>query len=111
LANDKRKSWKIVDGKIPDDLRDLMTAIIEEHDKWKAALPDPLRPMWVEYPLLSRTSMGWRMGAGEDYSGIFHEWYRSQTHEKRQEYCKLNPEPEGWEGFYDHLEKMLLKRR
>ncbi|WP_127750596.1 hypothetical protein [Parasedimentitalea marina] len=111
LPNDKRKSWKIVDGKIPDDIRDLMVSIIDEHEKWKAALPDPLRPMWVEYPHLPRCSMGWRMGGGEDYRDIFYEWYQSQTHEKRHEYREIHPEPVGWEGFYDHLEKARLMRR
>ena len=26
-----------------------------------------MAPQWIEYPALSEFSMGWRMGAGEDY--------------------------------------------
>jgi hypothetical protein len=27
-------------------------------------------PQWIEYPALSEFSMGWRMGAGEDYNNF-----------------------------------------
>ena len=36
-----------------------------------------MAPQWIEYPALSEFSMGWRMGAGEDYKCDFWNWYEN----------------------------------
>ena len=36
-----------------------------------------IAPQWIEYPALSEFSMGWRMGAGEDYKCGFWNWYET----------------------------------
>lgn len=61
----KKRSWKIVDGKIPPDL----VRILKDHlaKSKKYSLDQDLAPPWVEFPDIPRYSIGWRMGPGEDY--------------------------------------------
>lgn len=40
------------------------------------------------------------MGIGERYWVKFDQWWKSLSAEKREKYTRENPEPEGWEGFY-----------
>ena len=55
-----------------------------------------MAPQWIEYPALSEFSMGWRMGAGEDYKCGFWNWYETLSPEQQQEYQTLFPYPCFW---------------
>jgi hypothetical protein len=57
-------------------------------------------PPWQKYPHIPLGSLGWRMGAGEDYWFEFDEWFKRKTLHQRSVYAAGNPEPEGWAGFY-----------
>lgn len=55
-----------------------------------------MSPQWIECPQLSEFSMGWRMGAGEEYRYQFWDWYESLTPAQQQEYQTLFPYPPFW---------------
>ena len=83
----------------------LMAMLKEAYDR----LPnDPLRydetglaePPWKVFPDYDRYTIGWRMGAGEDYWHAFSDWYMSITAEQQTEYKSIYPTPDGWHGFY-----------
>ena len=59
-----------------------------------------MKPPWVELPSIPCGSIGWRMGIGERYWVKFDQWWKSLSAEKREKYTRENPEPQGWEGFY-----------
>jgi hypothetical protein len=48
-------------------------------------------------------SIGWRMGAGEDYSDDFSRWWSGQTRALRLKVKAVYPEPEDWGDFYNRL--------
>ena len=49
---------------------------------------EPLPP-WLQYPQILIGSMGWRMGAGEDYlHDVFYPFWRSLDTEKQNEYIE-----------------------
>ena len=58
-------------------------------------------PPWQEFPDTPRYSLGWRMGAGEDYWHAFHDWYGGLQGEQRRLYRETYPEPTEWSGFYE----------
>jgi len=94
-------SWKIKDGLIPDTLRSKMEEIARKESVFEAE--GQPNPPWKEFPLLERYSIGWRMGAGEDYIIGFRKWF-SELDEKRQSYYEyMHPEPNNWAGFYKGL--------
>lgn len=98
-----KKGWKIENGVLPDDL-------IAELTEYLAATEtvftrgETHRPPWTEFPDYIRTSMGWRMGSGEDYMLDFKEWFTAQGAQEQSQYKQSNPEPDGWEGFYDYIQ-------
>lgn len=55
---------------------------------------------WKTHPNIQPRSMGWRMGIGEDYLDQFNEWFERKHLDAKQQYAAENPEPSGWEGFY-----------
>lgn len=61
-----------------------------------------LPPPWQVFPW-PRSSMGWRMGDGEDYLETFHGWFHGLSMQKSNKYAKKYPEPKEWEGFYELL--------
>ena len=63
-------------------------------------------PPWEMYPQIPRLSIGWRMGAGEDYKSLFVDWFFDIFSAERQSYIEDWPEPEDWAGFYD----LILER-
>jgi hypothetical protein len=63
-------------------------------------LPNAMLPLWLKYPEIPRYAIGWRMGAGEDYSCKFSEWWEALSSEVKQEYQNFYPEPVGWRGWY-----------
>lgn len=60
-----------------------------------------MKPLWMEYPEYERYSLGWRMGAGEDYAGSFWGWFEALPESDKKEYMELFPEPITWKGFWD----------
>ena len=46
-------------------------------------------------------SIGWRMGADEEYWIALDEWFSSQTPEQKLAFAQRHPEPVGWSGFYE----------
>lgn len=58
----------------------------------------PWPPPWLAFPQLDRSSMGWRMGAGEDYLFKRIRWWRTLTPEQRAAYEQMFPMPAGWDG-------------
>jgi hypothetical protein len=66
-----------------------------------------MKPPWKQFPQIQYGSIGWRMGPGEDYWDEFDRWYKRKNPDHRKRYREENPEPDGWEGFYDLKEKHL----
>ena len=46
-------------------------------------------------------SIGWRMGAGEDYKFKFNDWLKTLSQDKQRQYQQLFPEPATWHGYWD----------
>lgn len=57
-------------------------------------------PLWLKFRWISRYSIGWRMGGGEDYKYQWGDWMDSLTEEEQTEYIKQFPEPSSWKGFW-----------
>jgi len=64
-----------------------------------------MKTPWTTYPKIRPGSIEWRMGPGEDCWDEFDRWYKSLTADARKRYRQENPEPEGWDGFYDLKEE------
>lgn len=68
-------------------------------------------PPWRAFPEIGLGSIGWRMGDGEDYWHIFHDWYADLTAERKAAYKAKYPEPAQvahglpWTGFYERKER------
>lgn len=62
---------------------------------------NPMAPLWIMYPYISRYSIGWRMGAGEEYAYEFINWFNSLSEVEQRKYKELYPEPIGWLGWYE----------
>ncbi|GKX31340.1 hypothetical protein SH1V18_38200 [Vallitalea longa] len=62
------------------------------------SLNNPMPPLWLMYPHISRYSIGWRMGYGEDYVYNFYQWYTSLSDIEQNNYESMFPEPKGWLG-------------
>lgn len=67
----------------------------------KYNLQNPMAPLWIMYPYISRYSIGWRMGSGEYYANEFIKWFNSLSESERKQYKELYPEPIGWLGWYE----------
>ena len=63
-----------------------------------------MKPVWNEFPAIPWGSIGWRMGAGEDYWREWISWYSSLNPQEKSEYKNNWSEVSGWEGFYDFIE-------
>lgn len=59
-------------------------------------------PLWMAYPYISRYSIGWRMGSGEDYAYKFWDWFDTLSKNEQKEYIKLFPEPKRWNKFWEN---------
>ncbi len=93
-----KRSWDMKDGVIPDGLRSELEEIANRKTPFDTeGLPVP---PWQAFPHLERRSMGWRMGAGEDYLLGFYEWFSGLDKAEKTRYARLHPEPDEWAGFY-----------
>ena len=52
-----------------------------------------MAPQWIAFPAYTEFTIGWRMGAGEDYKSKFWDWYESLTPAQQKEYQALFPFP------------------
>ncbi|MEP6344083.1 MAG: hypothetical protein ABJ275_12290 [Maricaulaceae bacterium] len=64
----------------------------------------PFEPPWVAFPDCSQGSMGFRMGAGEDYIMQFKKWYKAADNATIFRYKNKNPEPDDYQWFYQELD-------
>lgn len=99
MTDGLKKSRKLVigpDGKLPDDLTKELTEWLADTER--SAVP-PALPPWLAFPDLPRTSIGWRMGAGEDYLTEFRRWIRGMSTDHFSEFRDRFPEPAEWVGF------------
>jgi hypothetical protein len=55
-----------------------------------------LLPPWKKYPETPAGSIGWRMGAGEDYFDMFYRWFSALNDAEWTRFASENPEPAGW---------------
>ena len=62
-----------------------------------------MKPPWSVLPHIPNGSIGWRMGEGEEVRTHFHRAFSDLSAQARDNYAGLNPEPPGWEGFYDRI--------
>ena len=60
-----------------------------------------LSPPWIKFSQISPFSIGWRMGAGEDYKFKFKGWLKTLSQDERSEYQQLFSEPATWRGYWD----------
>ncbi len=60
-----------------------------------------MEPPWVKFPAIGLGSLGWRMGAGDEYWFAFQDWFGEQAAETQASVRAAYPEPERWEGFYE----------
>jgi hypothetical protein len=65
------------------------------------SIDNPMAPLWLMYPHISRCSIGWRMGYGEAYAIDFVDWYSSLYADEQQQFQQMFPEPKGWLGWYE----------
>ena len=72
------------------------------------AMTEPLLPVWIAFPKIPWGSVGWRMGAGEDYWHRWATWFKGTSPSARAQYKAAWPEPEGWEDFYSFIETDAL---
>ena len=95
----KRHTYNIEDGHLPPEL----VAELEEYLRRceDITYPDPMQPPWEVMPGVPLVSMAWRMGGGEDYMDAFRSWFGNLSDADRAKYMSDNPEPSGWDGFYD----------
>jgi hypothetical protein len=55
-----------------------------------------MNPPWIEFPDIPPGSIGWRMGAGEDYIDKWRKWLDSINESERLEYEGKFPTPPLW---------------
>ena len=60
-----------------------------------------LPPPWIKFPEIAPFSIGWRMGAGEDYKFKFNGWLKTLSQDEKHQYQQLFAEPATWRGYWD----------
>ncbi|WP_321363349.1 hypothetical protein [uncultured Celeribacter sp.] len=104
MTSDKRifemKDHLTPDGQLSDELKQFLQATLT---RMRANAVDHKQPPWSAFPDYERGSMGFRMGPGEDYWFAFVKWIRSLSPSVLAVFIARNPEPQGWEGFYDQF--------
>ncbi|MDR1322740.1 MAG: NADAR family protein [Gracilibacteraceae bacterium] len=64
-------------------------------------IKNPMPPLWIVYPYISRYSIGWRMGYGESYRYDFWDWFESLANSEQELYKEMFPAPKLWRGIYN----------
>ncbi|AHI33371.1 hypothetical protein AU15_19040 [Marinobacter salarius] len=70
-------------------------------------MENEMLPPWLQYPDMPLGSIGWRMGAGEDYWYRFVDWYGRLTELERERYRRRYPKPESWAVFWPYSPEKL----
>ena len=55
-----------------------------------------MAPLWIKYPEISESSIGWRMGYGEAYAEEFYNWFYALSKEEKKEFEEKFPKPLLW---------------
>lgn len=55
-----------------------------------------MAPLWIKYPEISESSIGWRMGYGEVYAEEFYDWFYALSKEEKKEFEEKFPKPLLW---------------
>ena len=53
-------------------------------------------PPFIVFPMYTPTTVGWRMGAGESYSEIWHQMVKPLSETEKKEYCGKYDYPAWW---------------
>ena len=56
---------------------------------------------WIKFSKMDSQDMFWKMGQGEDYLMEFSSYYQKLTDREKLIYKLINPQPYGWDDFYD----------
>lgn len=93
------KSWiESENGTLPEEAWDLLRSVsVAPELEMDNDLPIP---PWEVFPDIEKGSIGWRMGAGEDYLSIFRKWYDSLSVRDKKNYTKRYPIPEVWADMF-----------
>ena len=75
-------------------------------------LKNVMPPPWIKYPALSEFSLGWRMGAAEDYKFKFWQWFERLDEAAQRAYARAFPYPCFWHyGGWDELDETSENER
>lgn len=70
----------------------------------------PFEPPWTAFPdYTGLSSMGFRMGSGEDYMVQFQKWYASASDAEIATYKSQYPAPHAYAEFYTKLDEWHRK--
>ena len=61
---------------------------------------NPLPPLWLRYPEISRYSLGWQSGSGGEYREQWFGWLESLSVEEYTDYLKMFPAPLSWRNYW-----------
>ena len=93
----------------------LISAVQICKDIREARRAQPMRPLdesnaeppWTRYPGVDMGWIGFRQSEGEVYMQLWTEWIEKLSAEDRADYQSRNPEPPGWEGFWEMAEERI----
>lgn len=67
----------------------------------KFTIENPMPPIWIMYPHISKYSIGWRMGYGEGYKWDLADWLKTLKEEERKKYNQMFPRPSFWDENFE----------
>ncbi|OPH57745.1 hypothetical protein BC351_04335 [Paenibacillus ferrarius] len=70
--------------------------LMEIRNSLEGYVPEFFLPQWIAFPDIHPFSIGWRMGAGEDYLMYLWEWRIKQSPEALKEYDEYFTPPGEW---------------
>jgi hypothetical protein len=62
---------------------------------------------WTVFSEIPASSIGWRMGPGEDYYDQFYRWYSNLPAREQDDYALRNPVPTDWVDLYQTIRIIL----
>ncbi|GGH27662.1 NADAR family protein [Sphingobacterium alkalisoli] len=70
-------------------------------------LKNAIQTPWAKFPNVDGDGMFWRMGKVEDYLTEFSKYYQSLNDREKTIYKLTNPQPYGWNQFYDRAPDII----
>jgi hypothetical protein len=64
-----------------------------------------MQPPWSVLPSIPAGSIGWRMGAGEEYYDAFYRWFSSLSPTEQSDYALKYPVPDDWTDLYQTIKE------